>query len=109
MVPVELNTVPCAVAAGGVTFTVMIMVCGGLAPPLVEPPRLGVVTWMSPPNAVLKAPGQFTLIPPVGVKVQVKTPPLLMVRAMLLSCRPAGMLLVKTRFGAGTCVVLLRV
>src|SRR5580765_2486803 len=85
----------------------MIMVCGGLAPPLVDPPRLGVVTRMVPPNAVLKAPGQATLNPPVGVKVQVNAPPLLMVRAMLLSCNPAGMVLVKTTFGAGVCVVLL--
>src|SRR5689334_3354735 len=61
MVPVEVNTEPCGVAAGGVRLVVTIMVCGGLAPPLVDPPRLGVVISISPPSVVLNAPGQGTL------------------------------------------------
>ena len=44
MVPVELNTVPFVVPAGLVTFTVTIIVCGGLLPFLVDPPRDAVVT-----------------------------------------------------------------
>src|SRR5262249_46793283 len=102
-------TAPCAVVAGGVIFTVIIMVCGGLAPFLVDPPRLGVVTTIVPPSVVLKLPGQAAATPPVGVKVQAKFPPLLMVRAMLFSCMPAGMVLVKITFGAAVCVVLLTV
>src|SRR5262249_51984049 len=85
IVPVEVNTEPCGVVAGGVRLVVTIMVCGGFAPPLVDPPRLGVVISMSPPSVVLNAPGQGTLSPPVGVKVQTNAPPLLMVTAMLLS------------------------
>ena len=96
--PVEVKTEPCGVVAGGVILVVTIMVCGGFAPPLVDPPRLGVVISIRPPSVVLNDPGQGTLRPPVGVKVQTNDPPLLIVTAMLLSCIPAGMVFLKTTF-----------
>jgi len=109
MVPVDWNTVPCAVVAGGVTFVVTIIVCGGLAPFLVDPPRLGVVTSIRPPAVVLNVPGQGALNPPVGVNVQLNVPLLFTVTAMLFSCKPAGMVFLNRMFCAAFWVVLLMV
>lgn len=113
IVPVALNTVPRVVPAGLVTFKVTIMVCGGFAPFLVDPPRLGVVTWSVPPALFTGADAQGTGAPMVGVKVQTNAPPLFTVTVMLFNCMLAvafeGTFVWKIIFGADVWVVLLMV
>lgn len=95
-VPVGDSVCP-DVPAAGVTLTVTIMVCGGLAPFLVEPPRLAVVQVMAPP--LEGSPG-----PPHAA-----TPPLFTVAVKLLMTRPTGTTFVNTIFCATVVVVLLMV
>ena len=80
----------------------MIMVCGGFAPFLVVPPRVGVVHVNSVPETLLTV----AAVP----APQEPAPPLFTVTLGglgALMVNPFGVKIVKTTFGAGVVVVLL--
>src|SRR5580765_576469 len=95
-VPVGESVCP-DVPAAGVTLTVTIMVCGGFAAFLVEPPRLAVVQVIVP------------LLEGSAGPPQIATPPLCTVAVTELMTRPTGTTLVNTTFCATVVVVLLMV
>ena len=87
----------------------MIMVCGGLAPPLVDPPRaafgLAAVAETEQTNCVPATLFTVAAVP----AVQTAVPPLFTVTVGglgALMVNPFGMNMVKTTFGAGVKLVL---
>src|SRR5712671_1990185 len=108
-VPITLNTA-LDVPAAGVTFSVMIMVCGGFAPFLVVPPGaadgFAAVAVTEQTNCVPETPFTVAAVP----AAQDPAPPLFTVTLGglgALMVNPFGVKIVKTTFGAGVVVVLL--
>jgi ABC-type multidrug transport system permease subunit len=92
-VPVLLK----APAVGAFVVSTIVIVCGGLAPFAVEPPRLGVVKVSVAPAGI--APGAAQLTCTLFTK-QVGTPPLFIATVKLLMFRVAELVTVKTTFWA---------